>query len=172
MSTEYIEDLKRVTPKIAEKLNRKLDVQFLLGEAAARALSENTSDQRQRLGNAIDKYEQAVNDTIKRVKQRNMGIDIGVVIITVVLSVLAAVFSNVEGLATTAGISGVTIVSQVKTSADASKTYNSASAKLTNSVKRLRAALDMCGQDDKACLDKVQEDIKKAFDALEEAAKA
>ena len=85
MSTEYIEDLKRVTPKIAEKLNRKLDVQFLLGEAAARALSENTSDQRQRLGNAIDKYEQAVNDTIKRVKQRNMGIDIGVVIITVVL---------------------------------------------------------------------------------------
>ena len=171
MSVEYLEDLKRVTPKIAEKLNKKLDVQFLLGEVA-RIPSKSTADQRQRLSDAIDKYEQAVNDTIKRVKQRNLVIDIAVVIITVALTVLAAFFSNVQGLATTAGVSGVTIVSQVKTSADASKTYNSASAKLTNSVKRLRAALDMCEQDDKACLDKVQEDIEKAFDALGEAAKA
>jgi len=171
MPKEYLEDLKKISPKIAKNLNEKIDFQSLL-ETGVRKLGIMPEDQIPRLSNAIDAYEKAVNETIKGAKRRNALIDIAYIIITVVFVVLAAIFSNIGGIAATTVVSGVTLLSQAKASADTSKAYNRDATKLKVSVTELRAELAICKENDKACLDSVKESIKKAFEALREALKS
>jgi hypothetical protein len=166
MSEKYIEELKRVSPEIAKKVSGKIRSKFLL-EAEVDKSTTDTGDYKERLSGSIDDYENAVNNVIKNEKKINWGMDIFVVVTTIVLLIVSAVFSNVEGLATTAGVSGVSIVSQVKASADKSKVYNSDATKLRTSVSKLRAALKACSRDDKACLDEVKKKIDEAFAALD-----
>ena len=124
----------------------------------------------ERLASAINEYEKAVNETIRDLTRANWLIDIAYVAVTVIFVVVAAVWSNVGGIVTTAGVSGITLISQAKASADASKVYNHDATKLRVSVQMLRQELTVCGQE-ATCLESVKNSLKKAFDALSEATK-
>jgi hypothetical protein len=126
---------------------------------------------KQSLSDAIDEYEKAANESIKGLTRANWLIDMAYVAVTVALIIVSAIWSNISGIATTSGVSGVTLLSQAKTSADASKVYNQDRNKLQVSVHRLREALKLCDDTDQACLENVKKLIDDAFTALGDAAK-
>jgi len=99
-------------------------------------------------------------------KRNNLIVDVIFVGVTVVLIIISAVFADTAGVATTAGVRGVTFFAQAKTIADHLKLYNQEATKIKLSARRLRSALSRCERNDNACLKGVEALIKKAWDIL------
>jgi hypothetical protein len=149
--------LARVRPKTAQKLVENRSVQPL-------TLSGN---QKQRVSAAVDEYEKAVQEVTNGSKLGNLGVDIGLITATLVLVILSGFFAtSVAGLASTAGVGGVSILAEAKGIAEVIKGYNNEKSGLKESVRYLRSKLAMCDENDKEGLDKVSALLDSMWEIL------
>ncbi len=158
---EVLLDFARINPETAKKIRQRVDIPALLA-----LLPTRQKDRYQRLSDAIDEYENAANDVVKGLKRNDLIVDVVFVGITVVLIMVSTIFADTAGVASTAGVGGVTFFAQAKTIADHLKLYNQEATKIKISVRHLKSALKRCERNDNACLDSVDALIKKAWDTL------
>lgn len=117
---------------------------------------------------AIKYYEEAVEDALRNLKI-NAVIDIIYITFFLVLIIVAAIWTDINGFLTTIGITGLSATSKGKEWIGTIKSYFNDTSKLRLSVKKLKTSLFACDKNDEFCLGGVQCLIEQYFDALEEA---
>ena len=149
-----------ISPQTAKKIRKKTDAPLFLKS------QPSTTSQYERLSATIDQYDIAAKTVVKDLLRNNLVVDLVFVAVTIVLIIISTVYTDVEGVVTTAGVGGVTFFAQAKNVADHLKSYNQEMTTIKLSVTRLRSALSRCDRTDKVCLDSVDALIQKAWDTL------
>ena len=96
-----------------------------------------------RISQAIDIYENSVNDAITSLK-KNAVVAVIFITITLVFVISAIFWSNLGGLLTTLGLSGITVSSQGQTWIFTIKAYNNDSTTLKRSTSRIKQQFTLC----------------------------
>lgn len=108
-----------------------------------------------RVEKAIDLYEVAVDKACKNLRKKCAVDFVFIVVIPIILTIVAFVFSNVAGF-TTLGLGSINATERLGRGHTALKVYWGESSKLEKSVSRLQIQLELCEPSDTVCVKKVK----------------
>lgn len=162
--TKLLGDLSKVNSELARKI-----LDFIPAPPSPMKIRELAPPPKcERVKKEIKDYENAVNQALKDLRTKFV-MDLALVVITILILVLAVIFSNLNGILTSIGLTGTSAYAQAKTAPDTFKAYINDRAKLRNSVNDVNMSYDGCASDDEACCQKVEDAVKQYMKDLTQA---
>lgn len=180
-------DLTNVNPSLANKIMSQINYSVAMNSPDLSLFSKSFAQPRapsatkavppaaapsptqyERVGQMLAYYKEAVNAKLREVTIKTVA-NLAFIIPTLVFLVLAIVYSNLSSLVASIGLGGTSIIAQATTFKDGLVTYLGDCGDIKGNLRYLDAEYNCCNRDDPVAVQKVNDDVCKDFQALNNA---